>query len=193
MKKQITIPTIEEAETFRLGDSIEPLAEKKTAERIAARVAEALALTHDGYAEGVEWNAPPPKGWRIGGESETRVVSLVQFDGDDLELATPGGPLESVWVPVEKEDWDHGVAYVLAMLTILQNPEETEASLLPALHAAADRGTPRRPGEDPIDFAQRRREAKEFHIIRKAEKLMRTRWHDVGGTADEAARMILNG
>tara|TARA_R100001510_G_scaffold4164_1_gene3322 strand:+ start:1098 stop:1667 length:570 start_codon:yes stop_codon:yes gene_type:complete len=187
MKKQITIPTIEEAETFRLGSTIESLAERKTAERIATRVAEALALTHDGYADGVEWSGPHLPAPDGEGERGTRIVSLVKIDGDELELATPGGPLESVWVPITQEDSEYGVAYVLAMLTILQNPEEAEVALLPALHAAADRNSERRPGEDEADAV--RRWGREVQIVRDAERLVRTRWHDVGETADEAASL----
>ena len=176
MNEKIIIPSIEEAETFRLGDSIETLAEKKTAERVATRVAAALALTHDGYSDGVQWTDP------LAGD---QFVNLLEIDADSVHLETIGGPRKSIWIPLDPEDWDHGVAYVLAMLTILQNPEETGERLAPALYDSREWARVRQDGER--DDQALARWMREDLLWSEASTLVRSQWREVGETADEVA------
>ena len=176
MKKMIKIPTMKEALNFRLVcDDAETLAEKKTAERIAERVAEALGIAHDGFSEKESWVK------QVGQDDRWHSVELIEIAPDDVHLSTPGGPLGSVWVPITQEDSAHGVAYVLATLTILQNPEEIDTGLVPAL-LAARRGPVARRDYETVDVYLERCQ-RWTRVLLDASELMQSRWTDVANTA----------
>ena len=172
-----TIITISEARTFCENDSEQTLAEKKTLEHVAERVANALALVNDGVASDIASNQ-----WRDDEEYfEVTPAGQLDPDCDGVLMKTPGGPKDEVWVSLTTEDHDHGLAYALVVLLMLKHPTALEEGILACLNLIQKET--KVPGEGELNYEFVLRCEEEDRIIERARGLVR-QWKDVAGCAD---------
>jgi len=172
-----TIITISEARKFCENDSDQTLAENKTLEHVAERVANALALVNDGVASDIASNQ-----WRDDEEYfEVTPAGQLAPDCDGVLMKTPGGPKDEVWVGLSTEDHDYGNAFALVVLIMLKHPEALEEVILAYLNLIEKDPKVPKANELNHEFALRCEE--EDRIVERARGLVR-QWADVAGYAD---------
>lgn len=173
-----TIITISEAKKFCENDSEQTLAEKKTLEHVVERVAKALALVNDGVASDITCNE-----WRNEKDVYFEVTPAGQYDTDcdGVLMKTPGGPKDKVWVGLTNGDHDHGNAFALVVLIMLQFSDISEDGILAYLNLIEK--SPKVPESNELNHEFALRCEEEDRIIARARGLVR-QWKDVAGYAD---------